>query len=51
MCAHVAAILWYVGYACHHKEGKLGVSDWGVFISEASFVSDSDNSSDSEPEE
>uniref|UniRef100_K1RZ83 Uncharacterized protein n=1 Tax=Magallana gigas TaxID=29159 RepID=K1RZ83_MAGGI len=51
MCAHVAAILWYVGYARHHKEGKLGVRDWGEFISEASFVNDSDNSSDSEESE
>lgn len=51
MCAHVAAILWYVGYARHNKEGKLGVRDWGEFISDASFVSDSDNLSDSEESE
>lgn len=51
MCAHVAAILWYVGYARHHREGRLGVSDWGEFISDASSVDDSDNSSDSEESE
>lgn len=51
MCAHVAAILWYVGYARHHKDGKLGVRDWGEFISDASLVDDSDNSSDSEESE
>uniref|UniRef100_K1REP5 Cysteinyl-tRNA synthetase, cytoplasmic n=1 Tax=Magallana gigas TaxID=29159 RepID=K1REP5_MAGGI len=34
MCAHVAA-MWYVGYARHHKEGKLGVRDWdkkGMYV-------------------
>ncbi|XP_062599343.1 uncharacterized protein LOC134260823 [Saccostrea cucullata] len=54
MCAHVAAILWYVGYARHQREGRLGVRDWGEFLDDATLVDDSDESSDSEesgPEE
>lgn len=43
--------MWYVVYARHHKEGNQGVRDWGEFISDASLVDDSDNSSDSEESE
>ncbi|XP_062596569.1 uncharacterized protein LOC134258027 [Saccostrea cucullata] len=52
MCSHVAAILWYLGYARHHKDERLGVRDWGEFVEDATLVDISDSSSDSdEPEE
>ncbi|XP_056011994.1 uncharacterized protein LOC125671681 [Ostrea edulis] len=54
MCSHVAAILWYLGYARHHREERMGVRDWGEFVDDATLIDDSDSSSNSDesgPEE
>lgn len=51
MCVYVVVILWFVGYVCYYKEGKLGVRDWGEFISDVLLVDDFDNLSDSEESE
>lgn len=48
MCSHVAAILWYLGYARHQRDKKLGVQDWGEFVDDATLVDDSDSSSESD---
>ncbi|XP_033726042.1 uncharacterized protein LOC117315788 [Pecten maximus] len=52
-CAHVSAVVWYLGYA-RHVGSVRGVKDWSAFLEDAAKVpelvdgSDSDNS---DPEE
>ncbi|XP_048768744.2 uncharacterized protein LOC125662931 [Ostrea edulis] len=46
MCAHIAAILWYVGYARHQPAGRIGVRDWGEFLEDATLVDESESSSE-----
>ena len=48
MCAHVASIVWFLGYARHNQvEGRMGVRDWGEFLVDAAAVDESDSDSDS----
>jgi hypothetical protein len=53
-CAHVAGILWYLGYARHRQHSEFGVRNWGDFLLDSSVVDGSDSESsgdDSEAEE
>jgi len=55
MCAHVAAILWYLGYAKQRfiSSADFGVQNWGAYLTDASNlpeqmdISDSDSDSES----
>ena len=49
VCAHIAAILWYLGSARDTTE-KYGVQDWGTFLSDASIIPETIDSSESETE-
>ncbi|KAK3102132.1 hypothetical protein FSP39_009062 [Pinctada imbricata] len=51
MCAHVAAIVWYIGFARHrHQDQSIGVRNWGEYVEDAANMplpideSDSDDS-------
>ena len=47
MCAHVASIVWFLGYARHNRvEGRMDVRDWGEFLEDATAVDKSDSDSD-----
>lgn len=53
MCAHTAAIVWYLGFARHrHDVNRIGVRDWGEFLEDATAVdsSESDNESSASDE-
>ena len=36
VCAHIAAILWYLGYARHNPDIRYGVKNWGQHLEDAS---------------
>jgi hypothetical protein len=45
MCAHIASIVWYLGFARHRSgDGRLGVRDWGEYLDDATAVDESDDS-------
>ena len=48
MCAHVAAILWYIGNARHSGSDKFGVRNWGQSIADAAEVPEEIDQSDSD---
>ena len=55
VCAHIAAVIWYLGYA-RHLARPIGIRNWGDYLTDASdippAIDDTDNeSSDEEPEE
>ncbi|WAR21652.1 hypothetical protein MAR_015626 [Mya arenaria] len=48
MCAHCAAVIWYLGYGKHRFLGALGVRDWSEYVDDASVVPPTVDSSDSD---
>ncbi|WAR15573.1 hypothetical protein MAR_005678 [Mya arenaria] len=48
MCAHCAAVIWYLGYGKHRCLGALGVRDWSEYVDDASVVPPTVDSSDSD---
>ncbi|WAR02815.1 hypothetical protein MAR_009373 [Mya arenaria] len=48
MCAHCAAVIWYLGYGKHRFLGALGVRDWSEYVDDASVVPTTVDSSDSD---
>ncbi|CAG2252289.1 unnamed protein product [Mytilus edulis] len=32
VCAHIASILWYLGYARHNQDISYGVQNWGAYL-------------------
>ena len=48
MCAHVAAIVWYLAYARHAGQIKCGVRDWAEHLSDAAVFQIDTDSSDNE---
>jgi hypothetical protein len=48
VCAHIASIIWYLGYARHNPSIRFGVKDWGVFLDDASDMPHIIDDSDSE---
>lgn len=49
VCAHIASVLWYLGYARHNPTLKYGVRNWSEFVSDAKDIPETiDSSSDSE---
>lgn len=48
VCAHIAAALWFLGYARHHPDVNFGVKNWGDFVQDAQCIPESVDSSDSE---
>ncbi|XP_053378556.1 uncharacterized protein LOC123541039 [Mercenaria mercenaria] len=49
VCAHVAAIVWYLSYA-RYFINRYGVCDWGLHLSDASNLPDPIDSSETESE-
>ena len=49
VCAHVAAIVWYLSYA-RYLNKSYGVRDWGLHLSDASNIPQPIDSSDGESE-
>ena len=52
-CAHVASVLWYLGYG-RHTESVTGVQNWASYLEDASVIPepmDESESEDSGPEE
>jgi hypothetical protein len=50
-CAHVASLLWYMGYARHLESPSKGVCNWSSILEDAGIIHESVDSSDEEPEE
>lgn len=50
VCAHIASILWYLGYARYNPDIRFGVTNWGTYLKDASDMSQMIDSSDSESE-
>ena len=46
MCSHVAAVLWYLGFARHKERNTFGVKDWGEYLDDAAVVDKSESDSD-----
>lgn len=46
MCSHVAAVLWYLGFARHTERSKFGVRNWGEYVEDAQLVDASDSESE-----
>jgi hypothetical protein len=38
VCAHIASVLWYLGYARHNSDRRYGVRNWGDFVEDANVV-------------
>mgnify|MGYP003546473976 FL=1 len=51
VCSHVAAILWYLGFARYTQMESIGVRDWGVHVSDAANIPEIVDDSDSESDE
>ncbi|XP_065937114.1 uncharacterized protein [Magallana gigas] len=47
MCAHIAAVLWYLGLG-HDMESLRSVRDWSKFIDDAAVIPDAIHESESE---
>lgn len=47
VCSHIAAVLWYLGYARHTSKSNFGVKDWSEFVEDAYILDQSDSDSDS----
>lgn len=49
VCAHVASVLWYLGYARHIRDLlNIGVRNWGTYVEDASNIPEAIDASDSE---
>lgn len=49
VCAHVASVLWYLGYARHKQDSlNIGVRNWGVYVEDAASLPEPIDASDSE---
>ena len=51
VCSHIAAVVWFLGYARHQQNRKYGVRDWGVSVTDAADIPVEIDSSESEEEE
>lgn len=53
VCSHIAAVIWFLGYAQRNEQGVCGVQDWSEFVTDAAIIdsSDSDDSDDNGKEE
>lgn len=39
VCAHIATVLWYLGYARHIQDSKnIGVRNWAEYVEDAANV-------------
>ena len=38
VCAHIASVVWYLGYARHNSDRRYGVRNWGDFVEDANVV-------------
>ncbi|XP_061190345.1 uncharacterized protein LOC133198237 [Saccostrea echinata] len=49
VCAHVASILWYLGYA-RHMQGmdNIGIRDWAAYVEDAANIPETIDTSDSD---
>ncbi|XP_062589596.1 uncharacterized protein LOC134251226 isoform X2 [Saccostrea cucullata] len=47
MCAHIAAVIWYLGFG-RHMESFRSVRDWSKFIDDAAVIPDAIDESESE---
>ncbi|XP_053405404.1 uncharacterized protein LOC128558951 [Mercenaria mercenaria] len=50
VCAHVAAILWFLGYARHTGKEMYGTRNWGDYVLDAGNIPQTVDSSDTESE-
>lgn len=49
MCAHIAAVLWYLGHARHIQDPKnIGVRNWAEYVEDAANVPEVIDTSDSD---
>lgn len=49
VCAHIAAVLWYLGYARHIQDSKnIGVRNWAEYVEDAANVPEVIDTSDSD---
>ena len=48
VCAHIASILWYLGYARHNQDISYGVQNWGAYLEDAASIPQAVDESDSE---
>lgn len=50
VCAHIAAILWYLGYGrfMYSADERVGVRDWSSFVEDAANVPEEIDQSDSD---
>ena len=48
VCAHIASILWYLGFARHNSETTYGVRNWGSCLEDAQVVPDVIDETDSD---
>lgn len=48
MCAHCAAIIWYLGYARYQNMSGIGVKNWCDYVADAKKLPCVVDSSDSE---
>lgn len=51
VCAHIASILWYLGYARHNPDIRFGVKNWGAYLEDASDMPQMIDSSDSDSDD
>lgn len=52
VCAHIASIFWFLGYATHNPDIRFGVKkNWGTYLEDASDISQVIDNSDSESED
>ena len=51
VCAHIAAVLWYLGYARYRyniDEDRIGVRDWSSFVEDAAAIPEEIDHSESD---
>lgn len=52
VCAHVASIIWYLGYGKHRfvNSDDFGIKNWGTYLADASVLPEVMDMSDSDSE-
>lgn len=43
VCSHIAAVIWFLGYAQRNEQGVCGVQDWSEFVTDAAIIDSSDS--------
>lgn len=51
VCSHIAAVLWYLGYARHRGLSSYGVTNWGLHVCDASAIPEMIDESDTDENE